>query len=142
MENKIRTIVLNPNLGLIIREIDNTLEGFKKALMLKENDYLTCVTRTIGGKEYDIWLDDCGLLKEVKQVSALCFTHKEILVGNLLICRSNHSGESTSINDLDIKNIKANLIKYPHSHMIEYEENYLSVKKDQIVLCYDITQIN
>ena len=84
------------------------------------NDYykhLNCrifdiARRKIGGKMFDIYVDDEGLLKSPQpSVSAYCLSRNEpMLVGNLIIANCDEVGNTTDLSDDDIKLIKENLI--------------------------------
>lgn len=74
---------------------------------------VTCVTRLINGKEFDIWLDDEGLLKKEKSLSGLLKHNeaKEVLVGNLVIANVNAYGEMKGLTKKDIQLIEERLYK-------------------------------
>lgn len=67
---------------------------------------VTCVTRKIGDKYYDIWADDEGLLVDSPRINAGSEDAKEILCGNLLIANSDGEGNISPLSDDDIVNIK------------------------------------
>lgn len=87
---------------------------------LLDCDYIDIVTRSIGGKEYDIVIDDEGLYKEQPLASGLCRNADETLVGSILVCGvANNEGEMTSLTDEDVRNIKANI--YAHDYIKDGE---------------------
>lgn len=64
------------------------------------------VTRSIGGKYYDIVCDDEGLFAESPVVSAVDDDGSVMFVGNLIICgMANDEGELTSLDDDDFYHI-------------------------------------
>jgi hypothetical protein len=68
--------------------------------------------RRIGGKYFDIYCDDEGLIKdEQPPVSAYSISKREpMLVGNLIIANHDMAGDTIDLSDEDIKLIKENLI--------------------------------
>lgn len=75
-------------------------------------EYIQCrcidiVRRKIGGREFEIIIDDEGLLTDNPIVSALDRNLKPMLVGNLLIAGSEViEGELTGLKDGDIRHIQ------------------------------------
>lgn len=63
-------------------------------------DTFDVVTRRIGSKTFDIYLDDNGLLKE-NIPSALSLDHKEVLVGNLFVCHHDQNGDIKSLTEFE-----------------------------------------
>ena len=74
--------------------------------------YLNCsvidiTNRKVGGKWFDIIVDDEGMLKENPIVSALDSDMQPALVGNLLFCNwDGETGEEISLSDDDIKHLE------------------------------------
>lgn len=69
---------------------------------------LTVATRKIGKKYFDIWLDDEGLLKpDEKRIITGCLVKegKELLVGDLIICKSDKMGNSIGLTDEEVFSI-------------------------------------
>ena len=63
--------------------------------------------RKVGGKWFDIIVDDEGMLKENPIVSALDSDMQPALVGNLLFCNwDGETGEEISLSDDDIKHLE------------------------------------
>ena len=58
--------------------------------------------RKVGGKYFDIILDDEGLFTESPIVSAIDSNGDPALVGNLLFCNHDGQGGETSLTDQDI----------------------------------------
>lgn len=62
--------------------------------------------RKVGGKYFDIIIDDEGLFTESPKVSALDTNREPALVGNLLLCNHDSDGNETSLSDDDIARIQ------------------------------------
>ena len=68
------------------------------------------VNRRVGGKRFDVYCDDEGILKTGNPVSAIIKDEdglKPMLFGNLVFTRTNRDGETIGISDNDIEAIKA-----------------------------------
>lgn len=65
--------------------------------------------RKIGSSIYDIFCDDEGLLKCNPILSAMSSNNEPMLVGNLLVTKSNAEGETISLADSEIAEIRKNL---------------------------------
>lgn len=78
-------------------------------------EYIQCrcidiVRRKIGGREFEIIIDDEGLLVDKPIVSAVDKNLHEMLVGNLLIAGSEViEGELTGLKDEDIDHIRKHI---------------------------------
>ena len=82
-------------------EIDdsNHLTEYYKYL----NCYLIDITsRKVGGRYFDIIVDDEGLFADKPIVSAVDSSGEPALVGNLLFCNHDGQGGETSLTDQDI----------------------------------------
>ena len=62
--------------------------------------------RKVGGKYYDIIVDDEGLFAEKPTVSAIDSNGDPALVGNLLFCNHDGQGGETSLTDQDIARLQ------------------------------------
>lgn len=93
---------------------------------------LTVIVRKIDGEEYDIWLDDEGLLKEERCITGACMNARELLVGNLLIARHDEEGNTTGLTDEDIKRITRVIIENK-DYLDFMKENY---NKDVVEIEY------
>lgn len=82
---------------------ENRLEQYYDLLKCSLIDI---TSRKIGGKYYDIIVDDEGLFAEKPVVSALDPEGQPALVGNLLICNYDGDGGETSLTDEDIARIQ------------------------------------
>ena len=71
------------------------------------------VSRTIGGKRFDIICDDEGLFKEDVRISALDRDYQPMLVGNLFICKHDANGYEISLTDKEIDHILRYARKLP-----------------------------
>ena len=73
-------------------------------------DTFDIATRKFGGKYYDVYVDDEGLLYG-KDVAMVCLDKnghvKDFLVGNCFICKHNKKGDTISLTDKDIERILA-----------------------------------
>ena len=116
--NKIKFILVDPfnhdinkSNGEVI-EMEPELENYYKLL---DCETIDITQRYIGGKPYDIIVDDEGLLKEnkiscINPASYLIsdnYRQNDLLAGKVLITKYNEeSGKNISLNDEDIKNIQ------------------------------------
>lgn len=111
-----RVLVLNVN-GNEVHEADcSDLEDFYRELQAEPLDV---VHYLVGDKYYDIFVDDEGLFRDVRVISAIDLLGKSILVGNLIFANHNEAGETTDLSDSDIDNIKR-FIKTVHNPDSEY----------------------
>lgn len=60
---------------------------------------ITIVSRTIGGRRFDIIADDEGLLQENPKISAIDDLGKPMLVGNLFVAQPTKDGDLRSLTD-------------------------------------------
>lgn len=108
-----------------IREVNigqSDLETFHELLDCRCFDI---TQRRIGGKYFDIFCDDEGLLKDPQPPLSAADVNKEepMLVGNLIIANHDYEGNTTDLSDDDIKHIKKNIVlafnQYrPHGYKI------------------------
>ena len=75
-------------------------------------DIIDIVSRTIGGKRFDIICDDEGTFREDVRISALDCNYSPALVGSLFVCKS-HRGELVSLTDAEVKHILNHTRKIP-----------------------------
>ena len=90
-------------------EIDGSLESYYKLIKC---DTFDIATRRIGKRYYCIYCDDVGLLKCDPIVSALDSKRHPMRVGNLIITSSNGDGETISLTDEEIEEVKSHLSGY------------------------------
>lgn len=106
-------------------------EGFKEITCDGLQDYydaLKCdcfdiTSRKVGNSKvkYDMFVDDCGLLKDSPIVSALDSNLKPALVGNIIFARHDSEGNTVSLTDDDISHIKEHAIT-----LINYDTDPIS----------------
>ena len=100
----LKVLVVNPESGLEEKEIIDELETYRDLIGC---DWIDIARRNIGDKEYDIVVDDEGLLKENPIVSAFSGTKDPMLVGTMVICGTADSeGVLTGLSEEDLENIK------------------------------------
>jgi hypothetical protein len=61
--------------------------------------------RKIGGRYFDIILDDEGLFKPGGKVTAITTEGEPVHVGNLVICNHDEKGHETGLSDDDIEHL-------------------------------------
>lgn len=71
-----------------------------------ECETIDIVVRKIGGEAYDIICDDKGLLKDDPKISAVSPEGRVMLVGNLIFARHNDQGETISLTNDDMDQIR------------------------------------
>ena len=117
LTEEIKFILIDPfndetNLNGEVVQIEPNLENYYKLLDCKTIDI---TTRYIGGKPYDIIVDDEGLLKEnniscINPASYLIpenYRQNDLLAGKVLITKyDEESGKNISLSNEDIKNIQ------------------------------------
>lgn len=82
------------------------LDDFYREL---DADVFDIARRKIGGRYYDIFVDDMGLWREDPVVSAISPKMEPMLVGNLVFANHDDAGETTSLTDEDMDRIVHNL---------------------------------
>ena len=98
---------------VLVFDTEGEVNHFKLAECNELSDFyenLHCDTfdianRDVGGKRFDIFVDDIGLFRENPRVSAIRLVGDDIepmLVGNLVFANHNAQGETTSLSDDDI----------------------------------------
>ena len=87
--------------------IEKSLDGYYKAL---DCDCIDIAAREIGGKMFDIILDDEGLLKNDPIMSGVQNGHP-CFVGNLFIVKYNGRGDVTSLSDDESELVLSNIHK-------------------------------
>ena len=100
-------LLLTPNDRPLIVELkDGGYEELRDLLNL-DGSPMDCVTREIKGKKYDFWIDDEGLLKEHKYITAMLDSKdaQEVICGNILIALHDDEGNTTGLSIEDINRI-------------------------------------
>lgn len=144
--NKIKCILIDPfernkySKGRVV-EINPTLEEYYKIIKC---DYIDIVQRFVGGKQYDIIVDDLGLVKGPEYVKTSCinpasyienneYRSNDFLVGRVLISKYDEEREQAiSLDEEDIKNIKEHIqdnVLIMHGRQNEENEIITSAKK-------------
>lgn len=92
-----------------LRETEcNDLDDFYRDLGA---DPFDIARRKIGGKMYDIFVDDMGLFKENPIVSAVSKSAEPMLVGNLIFANHDSEGNTTDLSMQDIARICSNMVR-------------------------------
>ena len=95
----------------VIKEVSvgNDCKDFHKYINCR---CFTVTSRKVGGKSFDVYCDDEGLLLDPQPpISAYSLKLNEpMLVGNLILANHDMEGNTTDLSDEDIKLIKENLI--------------------------------
>lgn len=91
-------------------QIVETEGGLEEWYRLIKCSLIDIVSRKIGGRYYDVIVDDEGLYKGGAKVTALDTEQQPLLVGNLVICNHDGEGNETSLTDEDIERIKQELV--------------------------------
>lgn len=89
-----------------IVEIDGSLNSYYQILNC---DTFDIASRRIGENYYDIYCDDEGLLKSNPIVSAISSDRQPMLVGNLFVTKTDEEGNTISLTDEEIEEVKRNL---------------------------------
>ena len=71
------------------------------------------VSRTIGGKRFDIICDDEGLMREDCRISAFDRNWQPMLCGSLFVCKHNSEGEEVSLTDREIAHVLRHVATIP-----------------------------
>jgi hypothetical protein len=73
-------------------------------------DLVELTRRKVGGKYFDIYVDEEGLLKEAPEVTAVNRDCDCPLVGSLVFANRDDEGDVDSLSDNDIRRIKASTV--------------------------------
>lgn len=118
-----KVLVFDVNKGFYEASADKVKEFYD--LLSYKNNTVNCydsVRRPIGGIEYDILVDDNGLLKSAIVPSAAyagmtlldAVETGSLLVGNMVFTRNDEFGEAVDLTHKDIVNIKAHVQRFEH----------------------------
>ena len=106
---KITGLLVKPEYGTIERvSIRKSLEGYYEALNCSCIDI---VTRSIGGKNYEIVCDDEALCKEGAIVSAMSNKHEPMLFNRLFVAKSDGKEDLCSLSHDEICDIVTNHVR-------------------------------
>ena len=104
--------------ALLLKPVERTLDEIQIDSYYDIQDaigtsFITAVTRQIGADEkytFTLYIDDCGLLKTDPVLSAWSGYANNVLVGNLVISRTDEEGNDLDLSDDDIEYIKYHTI--------------------------------
>ena len=85
-----------------VMDIEDKLDTFYELIGCRCIDI---VQRKIGHKYFDVICDDEGLFKDVTVVSAVDTQFRKMLVGNLIVSKSDNEGNLIDLSEEDIKQI-------------------------------------
>lgn len=102
-----RVLVLSVTQNRVYEADCGQLQDFYDNL---EAEPFDIAVRKIGDKYFDIFVDDMGLFREERIVSAVDREGNGMLVGNLIFANHDAQGNTTSLSTEDIELIKRNLI--------------------------------
>lgn len=107
MKDYVTGVLVDVSSGVpVVKDGTFDRNNFKSLYSLLNCTTFTIVSRKIGKKVFDIYLDDEGLLKEDSIPSAMSIDNQELLVGNLLIIKHDDNGEVVSLDKDDMKFVK------------------------------------
>lgn len=140
----VKGILLSPTGEPEFVEVKKDYRDVKR--LLEIDSPVTLVERCIGGKYFDLWIDDEGLFKQEQDGTILacgvCDNAQEILAGKILIV--NHNGEEmASLTNQDMELICENLKRINRDFVtVTYETNIgvLDMKfvKEGAILKYSV----
>jgi len=131
-------IVVEKQGGAHIVELDEIdYIKIRELLKLKNDRCFEVVNRKIGKHNYDIYLDDAGLLDGTRYLTGVCYSGGpsvvvELLVGNLLIAKSDNEGNTIGLSDFEINEIMFNLMENEDSCK-EYGDEFFDEKNEAFV---------
>lgn len=99
------------------KSVLNVEDMFEKINCVKHTDFcepLNCdcfdiANKNIGGKHFDIFVDDCGLFKINPVVSVVDTDGRPLLVGNLIFANHDTEGNTTDLSQEDVETILSSL---------------------------------
>jgi hypothetical protein len=105
---KLRGILVNTKKG--IEPVKFEYNNYKDITELLGCDWITCVSRNIGGMNVDIYCDEEALLKPTREPAIITRDKEtrriiEVLFGNCFICLHNKKGEIKSLPYVDYDKI-------------------------------------
>lgn len=91
-----KLVLCKPNEKPQIVELSKN-HDYKDIMKLLEIDTpISCVKRKIGDEYFDFWIDDEGMLKDDKHITAYC-GGLEVIVGNIVIATHTSMGETRGL---------------------------------------------
>ena len=105
-----KVIIISPTEAPAVYNLskEHDYKDIKKILGIESP--VDCIERRIGEKWYDLWIDDEGLFKEEKYVTAVCKDANEIIVGKIMIANHTKDGNIKGLTNEDIDNIYKNIV--------------------------------
>lgn len=142
---KVEVLVITPE-TVELKVLNDDYKAFKEAINITSP--IDCVSRKIGKKYYDIWLDDEGLFKtnDDGTISGIGVntTWEEIFAGNLIIANNDGEGNVLSLSEDDIDNITKHIVKVKESFTIPYNSSmgwlFMTFKQGNNILIYNDEQ--
>ena len=111
MSNKMVGLLINVKDNEVNEiEIDesNVLKDIKQAIGCDLVDVVADIN--VGGRRYDIIVDDEGLLKEDSKPAARCMDAEQILFGNIVLLNHDYENETWStLSEEDVLNINKHI---------------------------------
>ena len=119
-KNKVVTLEFNKRLNLIMPHV-KTMENTLKAMWdILDCHHVTCTQIKIEDKFYDVWSDDCALLKD-KPIPTLYINDDLVLFGNLIFATSDDEGATTGLSEEDMDRV-LKFINYQMPKLITWLE--------------------
>lgn len=111
MTDTITGVLLDAQTARVQRaSIPANLDSYYKHLDCSTIDI---VSRTIGGKRFDIICDDEGTFRDDVRISALDRNYQPMLVGSLFVCKHDGEGRELSLTDAEIAHVLRYARKLP-----------------------------
>lgn len=141
MEKQVEVLVITPT-EVYTKVIKNDYRAFKEELNITSP--VDCVNRKIGENRYDLWIDDEGLFKTNDDGTIASIgvntTWEEVLAGRIVIANHDDDGNTLSLSEADIENIKKHICQARDTFSIAYNTNiglcYMNFKKGENILVY------
>lgn len=119
MANKIKGVLIEPNKGLRIVEINDEVEEYHKLLNCRTFDIQRI---TVDGKEFDVYIDDEGKFIEDNEPTVVLYYDGQpydMIVGKAFFTDVNlETGETISLNEDQI------------NHLLKQQLNTIGLKKN------------
>lgn len=138
---QVEVLVITPK-SVDLKVLNDDYKEFKKAINITSP--IDCVSRKIGDKYYDIWLDDEGLFKENEDgtISGIGINteYEEVFAGNIIIANNDGEGNVLSLSEDDIDNIYKHIAIVKDEFTVPYHTSmgllYMNFKKDNFILVF------
>lgn len=105
---KIKGVLIDPDGGATIVELDKKLDAYYKTLDCRCIDI---VRRTIGGRMFDIICDDESLLVDEPCPSAISLLGEVMMCGKLFVVQFDGKDDVQSLSDEEIAHVLSNVVK-------------------------------